>query len=265
MRENKIYTFLFVATIISGLQGTALAGELITPAMGASYTKSTDGTRSISISLSARVDQSGKAEFRIDAGEALPKDREGYYTFDIVYGGDQSFGTVSKSVRVKDISLEMSFSKVDSVENVTVNAYTLDENGSKLAVPDIPVDFYVKRLFCLYQFGSATTDASGTCTAEFPKNMPGDSTGNVVLVAKISENDDYGTVETAKDFAGGKPLIIESRPRRGLGDTDAPLWMVYTLLVLLSGVWVHVLYVIGVVIRINILGKRALRQKGAAS
>jgi len=74
----------------------------------------------------------------------------------------------------------------------------------------------------------------------------------------MSENDIYGTVETVRTFTGGKLLIIEPKQKRGLGDTDAPLWMVYTLLILLSGVWLHVLYVIGLVIRISIIGKNAL-------
>jgi hypothetical protein len=63
------------------------------------------------------------------------------------------------------------------------------------------------------------------------------------------------------DYKGGKRLLLEPKQKRGLGDTDAPLWMVYTLLVLLSGVWFHVIYVLGLVIRINIKGKKALKQQ----
>ena len=45
--------------------------------------------------------------------------------------------------------------------------------------------------------------------------------------------------------------------KRGLGDTNAPLWMVYTLIILLSLVWFHYLYIIITVFRIRWLGKYA--------
>ena len=45
--------------------------------------------------------------------------------------------------------------------------------------------------------------------------------------------------------------------KRGLGDTDAPLWMVYTLITLLSLVWFHYMYIIITVFRIRWLGKYA--------
>ena len=113
------------------------------------------------------------------------------------------------------------------------------------------------------RFGGEKTDSTGTCVAEFPKNMPGDTAGMVLVIAKILENETYGTVETSQSFTGGTPLMIEPKPKRGLGDTDAPLWMVYTLIVLLSGVWLHVIYVISLVIRINIIGKKALKKSTA--
>jgi hypothetical protein len=205
------------------------------------------------------TDQKGKAVLDIKPGTSIPEDKEGNYTFDIRFAGNQKFNTASKTVIIRDVNMEISFSEKDSLKNVLVKVYTVNEKGVKEAVHDVPVEFYVLRLFCLYRFGGEKTDSSGLCTAEFPKNMPGDTTGKVMVVAKILENDTYGTVETVRNYAGGKPLIIEPQTKRGLGDTDAPLWMVYTLLVLLSGVWLHVIYVISLVIRINIMGKRSLR------
>jgi hypothetical protein len=53
-----------------------------------------------------------------------------------------------------------------------------------------------------------------------------------------------------KDWGLARPPVIVKK-RRGLGDTDAPLWMVYTLIVLLSIVWFHYLYVFYVMIKIK--------------
>jgi hypothetical protein len=79
--------------------------------------------------------------------------------------------------------------------------------------------------------------------------------GYLTVVAKIEDNETYGNVEASGRINWGKPLPPVKVEHRGLGDTDAPLWMVYTLIVLLSLVWFHYLYVIITVIRIRYLGK----------
>lgn len=293
MKLQKTYPVILLFVLVAGLNCYSYAGELVRPQLGATYSKLTDGAKCISISLSARVDEKrvniedapvsvfavnesgktllgtvkttrkGKALLTIEPGTLIPKDKEGYFTFDVQYAGNANVSNTSVSIHVKDASMTMSFSEKDSTKTVLVKVSAADEKGVKGAVQEIPVEFYIKRLFCLYRFGGEKTDSAGLCVAEFPKNMPGDTLGKVIVVAKILENDVYGTVETVMDFTGGKPLIIEHKAKRGLGDTDAPLWMVYTLLVLLSGVWLHVIYVVSLVVRINIAGKKALLQAPA--
>jgi len=293
MGMNKIFSIILVAVVISGLNRPGVAGELINPRLDATYVKSTDGSKRISLSLSARIDekrvsignaelhvtasndilntelgvvttnQTGKAFLDLKGDRSIPKDNDGYYTFNIRFAGNQSLNEVIKTIRVKDIFMEMSVSKKDSLTDVFVKVFTINEAGEKVAVPGIPVDFFIKRIFCLYRFGGEKTDSLGTCSVEFPQSIPGDTTGKIEVVTRIIDHDDYATVETAGSFNGGNPVIIEPMHKRGLGDTDAPLWMVYTLLVLLSGVWLHVLYVILSIIRINIIGKRAEAEEKA--
>jgi len=284
---NKIYTFILLSALLSGFGHSAFADEPVHPQLGATYVKLTDGTKSFAISLSARIDdkrvnienapltvfavnetgrkqlgsvntnRSGKAVLNVSPDQQLPADKDGFYNFEVQYAGNTKIGNATRTIHVQDAFLEMSFSEKDSTKNILVKVMAVNNKGVKTVVKEVPVDFYIKRLFCLYRFGGEKTDSAGVANADFPKNMPGDTTGKVVIVAKILENDTYGTVELVKDYKGGSPLVIEHKAKRGLGDTDAPLWMVYTLLVLLSGVWCHVIYVISLVIRINIAGKRA--------
>ena len=292
MRLTKIVPIILVLSTIPVYLNTLFAGELIHPRLGATYVKLTDGTRRVSLSLSASIDdkrvnilnapleisvvdgsektlvgrtvtdQKGKAVLDIKQEKSIPADKEGYFNLEILYPGNEKFESASKSLHLKDISMEITFSEKDSLKYVHAHLFTMNEMGMKKAVRDVPVEFYINRLFCLYRFGGEKTDSSGVCMVEFPKNMPGDTAGNVSVVAKIVENDDFGTVEKVSIFNGGTPLVIEPKQKRGLGDTDAPLWMVYTLLVLLSGVWLHVLYVLGLVIRINLIGKKTLSLSG---
>lgn len=293
MNRNKIVPIILILTVILGFDFIAQAGELIKPRLDATFLKLTDGTKSVTLSMSARIDdkrvkikdasikvfalnESGKTELgtvvtdykgiavlKINPDVSLPKDHEGYYTFEAQFPGNQKLDIASASVHVKDVFLSMSFDTKDSTKNVIVKVSSINEKGETIKVGSVPVEFYIKRLFCMYRFGGEKTDSTGTCVAEFPKNMPGDTAGMVLVIAKILENETYGTVETSQSFTGGTPLMIEPKPKRGLGDTDAPLWMVYTLIVLLSGVWLHVIYVISLVIRINIIGKKALKKSTA--
>ncbi len=287
MRIKKIFTIIVLSALLSVFGYNALADEPVHPQLGAAYVKLTDGTKSFALSLSARIDdkrvnienapltvfavnetgkkqlgrvntnRSGKAVLNVGPAQALPTDKEGYYNFEVQYAGNAKIGNATKMIHVRDALLEMSFTEKDSTKNILVKVMETNNKGVKTVVKEVPVDFYIKRLFCLYRFGGEKTDSTGVANADFPKYMPGDTTGKVVIVAKILENDTYGTVELVRDYKGGIPLVIEHKAKRGLGDTDAPLWMVYTLLVLLSGVWCHVIYVISLVIRINMAGKRA--------
>ena len=290
MRRTKIYPIIFLLALISGFGYNAKADELVSPQLGAAYVKLTDGTRNFSISLSARIDDkrvnitdapvmvyavgetgkkllgtvktssTGKAVLNVGPDISLPENKDGNYTFEVQYGGNTKVTSATKTIQVQDVSLTMTFGEKDSVKTVSVKVVTLKGKGANTAIKAVPVEFYIKRLFCLYRFGGEKTDSAGVSTAALPKKMPGDTTGNLVVIARIVENDDYGTVETIQNFKGDNPLIIEPKAKRGLGDTDAPLWMVYTLLVLLSGVWCHVIYVISLVVRINMIGKRARRK-----
>jgi len=61
----------------------------------------------------------------------------------------------------------------------------------------------------------------------------------------------YGNVESRGDINWGIPVPIKAEKHRGLGDTDAPLWMVYTLITLLSIVWFTYVYVIFLILKIK--------------
>jgi len=290
MNLKKRCAFLSVSFIICCLSGISQDSTLITPRLTASYVKFSDGTKRISASLSTRVegqritidnenlqvsawdesdpvflgdiftDNHGNAILDISPGKSLPKNRDGNYVFGIRYEGSTKYSNVTSVLEITDVSLDLSFAVIDSVKTVMAQVYRQDESGRKTNISGVPVEFFIKRLFSLYRFGSEETDSSGTCSMEFPRKMPGDTAGNLIVIVKIPDDENYGTVEKSRKIDWGQRLVIEPKSTRGLGDTDAPLWMVYTLIVLLAGVWVHVFYVISLVIRINLIGRKVVRQ-----
>jgi hypothetical protein len=89
-------------------------------------------------------------------------------------------------------------------------------------------------------------DSTGIGTAEFPRDIIGDSLGNLTVVAFIEENDVFGTVQGSSTNNWGlhKHLISPDRPSRELWTPIAPLWMIVTLIIMLLGVWGHYVYAV---------------------
>lgn len=288
MSLKKIFQIILVLTVFSGFDRTAYADELGTPRITATYAKLSDGTKRITIALSVRqndkrvnipdaeleiqaqndegktplgsvvTNQLGKASLDIAPGTTLPKDRDGF-TFTVFYGGNSKLNEASQTIHVTEAFLEINLTEKDTIKNIAARVYKLNEKRERVTVAEVPVEFDVKRLFCLYPVGNEKTDTTGSCSTDFPSSIPGDKNGMVTIVVRMPDNETFGTVEVSKDINWGKPLVYEAKPIRGLGDTDAPLWMVYTLIVLLSGVWGNVVFIIVQIIRINIIGKKALR------
>lgn len=181
------------------------------------------------------------------------------YLFSAAFNGKDSLAASASEVSVRDIKLEMSCLAQDSLKVINVKASEPGKDGAMVPVSDLEIQFYIPRTFSLLKVGSATL-AGGAASFEFPSGIPGDSLGFLTVMAKIEDNETYGNLEASERVGWGKPVVPEKIVRRGLGDTDAPLWMVYTLIVLLSLVWIHYLVVIGTIVRIRILGGKTKAQ-----
>lgn len=139
-----------------------------------------------------------------------------------------------------------------------VSASEIGHNNSNIPIEGIDILFYIKGTFSLLNIAKEKTDENGKATMEFPIEMPGDTAGVLTIIVKIEENDDYGNLEDRGEINWGKPIPPDVVKHRGLGDTDAPLWMVYTLIILLSAVWFHYLYVIFLIVKIKLEARNLL-------
>lgn len=180
---------------------------------------------------------------------------KGSFSFSASYAGDNNSSASSGSSMVRNASMEISFSLKDSVKSVNCKVFEAGPDGKPVPVNDIKVGFYVPRTFTLLKVGEASL-VNGEASVDFPVTLPGDTAGVLTVVSKIEDNEVYGNLEAGNKINWAKHLAVEKVIHRGLGDTDAPLWMVYTLIVLLSLVWFHYLYVVITVFRIRHIGKK---------
>lgn len=197
------------------------------------------------------TDMNGEAEFRIMKGSGRLISVEDNYTFRALFKGSHQYELSEDMVEVRPLNLHLDFIEVDSVKTIVAKASEMDQEGNLIPLEATDVYFYAPRSFSLLPVGEEWFEG-GRAQLDFPTTLPGDSIGNITIIARVEDHELYGNVEAVavKDWGLAMPRLVVKN-RRGLGDTDAPLWMVYTLIVLLSVVWFHYLYVFYVMIKIK--------------
>ncbi len=208
----------------------------------------------------------GLTSFTLPADLGAPRSKEGAYTYMACVDSTKEYSGASAEVNIRDVFMLITFHQKDTIKQIMVEAREIGPKGDTLPVQDQKINFYVPRTFTSLKIGEATV-VNGRATLDFPVTLPGDSIGNLPIVAKFEDNEAYGTAETNAVINWGKPLPPMQIIHRGLGDVNAPLWMVYTLIILLSLVWFHYMYAIFTVFRIRRLGKKfeALEKTGSGA
>lgn len=151
----------------------------------------------------------------------------------------------------KEVVLNMALTEADSIKTVTVTAHTID-NGQEVPVSGETVSVFVPRMFSNFIIGELSLDEAGTASIEFPSDLPGGKDGNLTIVAAFIDNSTYGNVEKREVKHWGIPTDYLPASHRALWTQRAPSWMIYTLSVLLAGVWGHYMFAVISLIRIKI-------------
>jgi hypothetical protein len=202
------------------------------------------------------TDSTGVARYTLPEDFRPAANGENKWTFSAVYDGNDTIQGGEADVAVRDISLKMALSEVDSIKTVTVTAF-ITENGKEIPASGESVTITVPRMFSLLNIGDLTFDDSGSASVEFPNDIPGDKEGKLTVLARLADNTTYGNVERSENLKWGIPVDY-SVPvsHRALWTQIAPKWMVYTLSILLAGVWGHYLYAVISLIRIKLEARR---------
>jgi len=105
----------------------------------------------------------------------------------------------------------------------------------------LEVKLFVKRYFGnLVVDKPVDTDTEGRAIFKFPKDLPGDASGKVQLVAQLSNEEFFGLIKSETEMMIGLP---NSRPPlnepRALWNIvqKTPVWLLLTYLAVVLGVW----------------------------
>lgn len=171
---------------------------------------------------------------------------------------------LSADITIKKAILSIDTTSVDGARTVTAELKEKDGN-TWIPVKDIDVKLSVKRMLGNLPVGDEdtyTSDSTGLSSAEFKRDsIPGDEKGNITLVAKVDDNDTYGTLVTEKSINWGAAIKPPKNffDQRTLWSTrfETPLWLLFTVWSIAIGIWGTILYLIFQILRIKRMGRAA--------
>jgi len=202
------------------------------------------------------TDNNGVAIYSLKQGSDFLINNNGLWPFASEFAGNDTVGLGTSEILIKDISLNMALTQTDSIKTIVVSAKK-KEKGKEVPVSGETVMIYVPRMFSLLPIGEAKLDDSGSASIEFPASLPGDKEGNITIIARFEEHPEFGNVEKKSTLKWGLPSSYSvPAGHRALWTKTAPKWMIYTLSILLAGVWGHYLFAIISLIRIKIQAKK---------
>ena len=205
----------------------------------------------------AETDQWGVAVFKA-AVASLPSDKDGMVSYTAKFPGTAKYPAAEASFKAKPAKIKLSFSIQDSLRVLKVDATQKNLKGETVAIPNEKISIYIPRIFSLLKIGEVSLGEDGTGTLEFPKEIVGDTLGNLSVLAKLEESDNFGNVQGQNVINWGvhKQYYKAEVPSRELWTPIAPLWMIITLLIMLAGVWAHYMYAVYELIMIKRLSKK---------
>jgi hypothetical protein len=140
--------------------------------------------------------------------------------------------------------------QVTTEENQKTILATVTAGGKPLK--GATVAFSVKRTFGNLDIGHDQTLDDGTAAVPFPVDLPGGTTGQINVIAVISDPPQYSSVRNEATF--GDALVIglqtEEFPR-ALWAPQAPLALIMIIVIVVTWVWGTYIYVVFELVKIR--------------
>jgi hypothetical protein len=215
------------------------------------------------------TDSDGKAKALIPPGLKSLWDAYATHKFIVVTEGTSKEEETITESEITKAKILIDTSNIDSIRMVNVRVMR-SENDNWVPVKDVDVKIGVRRLGGDLKIGDEetyTTDSLGEVSAEFKlDSLPGDMKGNLILTAKVEDNDQLGSLSIDKTVPWGKIYKSIGASDFGFGDRSlwaargkAPIWLMMMAYSIIAGVWGVILYLIFQMIKIRKLGKKEIQ------
>lgn len=150
-------------------------------------------------------------------------------------------------------------------EKVNITVRVAVEEGKKILLAEVTkgskpvqgakVGFFVDRMLGELTLGAEETLEDGTAGIDFPKVLPGDESGRLLVKARVLESPEFAGITGSATVEGGIARKAQMNPfPRALWSRYAPMPLVVVLVVLGAGVWATYAYVIIQLVKIRNAG-----------
>ena len=208
-----------------------------------------------------QTDETGKAKAIIPASLKSAWDAFTTHKF-IAVTAD---GTTAESAITK-AKILIDTANTDGARTVNVQVMKW-ENNVWVPAKDVELRIGVKRLGGELKIGDEetyATDSTGSVSAEFKRDsLPADEKGNLSLVAKVEDNDNYGSLSIEKTVPWG----VYFKHENGFGERalwasrgKAPIWLYAMAYSIIVAVWGTLLYLISLIVKIKKVGVATAKQ-----
>jgi len=189
------------------------------------------------------TDRNGMALLNYKA-DGITAGAEGKLHFKASFAGNKSAEAAEEELIIKRAKLVITPVKGDSILSVQVKLVDLS-TSIETAIPETGIGVFVKRWFSPLKIGEGKTNENGEVIVDVPKDLPGDAKGNITLLARLDDNEQYGNLEAGVTEPWGSPVSdkIQEMPR-ALWSPNPPLWMLITFIILVTVVWGHYIVIV---------------------
>lgn len=187
------------------------------------------------------------------------------HTFMAVSEASKDFESASAEASITKSRITIDTSSDGEARSIAVKAETFD--GTKwIPAPDVEMKIGIRRnagsILSAGDEATYTTDSTGTATVELKKDqIPGDEKGNIVLAAKVEDNDQLGNLIVDKTVPWGVSEKVDNSffKQRTLWSTRfrTPIWLLFMAYSIVFGVWGTIIYLIMQLIKIKKIGVSA--------
>jgi hypothetical protein len=167
------------------------------------------------------------------------------------------FEGVSSETAITKTKMTIDTSSDGETRSITVTVLAQKDN-EWIPAPDVEMRVGIKRMGGILSAGDEetyTTDSSGVVTVEVKKDsLPGDEKGNIILAAKVEENDIYGNLMIEKTVPWGVAVNPDNSffQQRTLWSTRfrTPPWLLFMAYSIVIGVWGTLIYLVFQIVKI---------------
>jgi len=205
----------------------------------------------------ATTDDHGLAALPIPASAKDEWNKSSSQSFVVVSDSSESYSAATTSIDLTKARI-----KLDTAADKKIIAVLVEQKGSEWKpVNGVDMKIAVKRLggdLNVNETPTYTTDSLGTVHADFKLvSLPGDAAGNLVLVAKVEDNDLFGNLSTERPVPWGTASSYTSDyNNRSLYARAgrAPYWLLWMASTITLSVWIVIFYLFAQIRKIKKLG-----------